>query len=89
MKFTAGVSWFTQLSAAMGEDPGRVFQQCITSLGQQAILKPPYNHASRTEVGLQQHWCDNSARLRAACDRPWDMSFCSDALANSQAASCV
>lgn len=53
---TAGVTWFTQMSAAMGEDPGKVFRQCITSLGQQDVLKPPYNHASRQEVGLQQHW---------------------------------
>lgn len=51
-----GVSWFTQLSAALGEDPGAAYQRCITSLGQQEGLRPPYNHVSRQEVGLQQHW---------------------------------
>lgn len=51
-----GVSWFRKLSAALGEDPGAAYQRCITSLGQQEGLRPPYNHASRQEVGLQQHW---------------------------------
>lgn len=51
-----GVSWFTRMAAAMGEDPGTVYQDCITSLGQQEGLRPPYNHMSRQEVGLQQHW---------------------------------
>ncbi|KAL0019983.1 hypothetical protein WJX79_007802 [Trebouxia sp. C0005] len=55
-----GVSWFTQLSAALGEDPGAAYQRCITSLGQQEGLRPPYNHVSRQEVGLQQHWYDRS-----------------------------
>ena len=56
LKPFAGVSWFTRLAAAMGEDPGAVYQQCITSLGQQEGLRPPYNHASRQEVGLKQQW---------------------------------
>ena len=56
MAACVGVSWFTQLSAALGEDPGAAYQRCITSLGQQEGLRPPYNHASRQEVGLQQHW---------------------------------
>ncbi|DBA90836.1 hypothetical protein WJX77_005848 [Trebouxia sp. C0004] len=55
-----GVSWFIQLSAALGEDPGAAYQRCITSLGQQEGLRPPYNHVSRQEVGLQQHWYDRS-----------------------------
>ena len=44
------------MAAAMGEDPGAVYQQCILSLGQQEGLRPPYNHASRQEVGLKQDW---------------------------------
>ncbi|KAL3145253.1 hypothetical protein ABBQ32_000996 [Trebouxia sp. C0010 RCD-2024] len=55
-----GVSWFTKMAAAMGEDPGAVYRHCITSLGQQEALRPPYNHASREEVGLKQDWYDRS-----------------------------
>lgn len=61
-----GVSWFTRMAAAMGEDPGAVYRQCITSLGQQEALRPPYNHASRQEVGLKQDWSVHLGHLASA-----------------------
>lgn len=60
-----GVSWFTALCAVVGVDPGEQFQREISDLCPD-LLRPPFHHVAREEVGMVREWYDASQRGREA-----------------------
>eukprot|EP00775_Hariotina_reticulata_P012203 gene12203-12340_t len=52
-----GVIWFTRLCAALAMDPPTTFRSWLTALAPE-LLKGPFNHPARQEVGLQRSWYD-------------------------------
>lgn len=55
-----GVYWFKALCAAEGiEDPGDVFRETLDRLCPD-LLRAPFNHDAREEVGLLREWYDAS-----------------------------
>ena len=52
-----GVAWFTRLCFALGSEPGAVFRGWLNALCPE-LLKGPFNHDARREVGLQEDWYD-------------------------------
>ncbi|CAD7700944.1 unnamed protein product [Ostreobium quekettii] len=55
-----GVAWFTRVCDALGEDPGCVFRAELAALCPD-LLKGPFNHEAREEVGLQRGWYDRGS----------------------------
>lgn len=54
-----GVSWFKALCATIDAEPGEHFTKEITELCPD-LLRPPFHHAAREEVGLVRSWYDAS-----------------------------
>lgn len=52
-----GVAWFRAVCGAIGVDPATRFAQTLTSLCPD-LLKGPFNHEAREEVGLAREWYD-------------------------------
>jgi hypothetical protein len=54
---TAGVAWFKRVCEAQGVAAPGAFRSLLASLSPE-LLKGPFNHIARSEVGLSQDWYD-------------------------------
>lgn len=54
-----GVAWFRAICEALEFDAGQTFKEALQRLCPD-LLKPPFNHEAREEVGLQREWYDPS-----------------------------
>lgn len=54
-----GVTWFNTMCLALECDPGDAFRTTLNTLCPD-LLKAPFNHEKRQEVGLQRDWYDKS-----------------------------
>ncbi|KAK9805659.1 hypothetical protein WJX72_010644 [[Myrmecia] bisecta] len=67
-----GVAWFRRICSALEADPGTSFRVLLSELCPN-LLKGPFNHETRVEVGLEQSWYDPSmwpANTPAALTQP-------------------
>uniref|UniRef100_A0A383W2U5 Uncharacterized protein n=1 Tax=Tetradesmus obliquus TaxID=3088 RepID=A0A383W2U5_TETOB len=55
-----GVVWFGRLCSAQGVAPPEAFRAWLAALAPE-LLKGPFNHEERQQVGLQREWYDVSA----------------------------
>jgi len=56
-----GIAWFVRICDAVGiaEDMyGTAFREAMDACGMLGVLRPPFNHPARQEVGLPQDWYD-------------------------------
>ncbi|KAI8466191.1 MAG: hypothetical protein J3K34DRAFT_387568 [Monoraphidium minutum] len=60
-----GVGWFKRVCAATGAPPPPSFRALLAALSPE-LLKGPFNHEARAEVGLPREWYDPAAWPPAA-----------------------
>ena len=66
---TVGTYWFTKLCGALQLDESTTFRSCLKSRCPD-MLAGNYNHAARSNAGLQQEWYDRSSWPDAASAKP-------------------